>query len=166
MTPFLAVLLIQAASIAPSAPATIGTQSTPETAPSARAEALGRQLAGLGTLAQLGPLMTAKDTEDLVADHPELSAADAATLRATAQAQAQTGLERLLAAEGHAYAQALSEDDLALLVFLESSDAAQRRRAATPGVIAATVKSLGSIDFKAETLAAFCAETGKACAEE
>jgi hypothetical protein len=85
-------------------------------------------------------------------------------LRATARAVASTSAERLFAAEGRAYAAELSIDDLRALVAHAESDAAKRMRAAQPKVIAATMQSVGGIDYKKDVLAAFCAKTGKACA--
>ena len=49
-----------------------------QTAPSAEAEALGVRLAQTGTLAALLPTITAKEREEMVARHPELSDADKA----------------------------------------------------------------------------------------
>lgn len=98
-------------------------------APSAEAEALGARLARTGTLAALLPLMEAKETEELVAQHPELSAEDQATLRATAKDVADRGADRLLAAEGKAYAAALSIADLQVLVAAAESEADARRAA-------------------------------------
>ena len=133
-------------------------------APSAEAEALGARLARTGTLAALLPLMEAKETEELVAQHPELSAEDQATLRASAKDVADRGADRLLAAEGKAYAAALSIADLLVLVAAAESEAAERMRAARPGVIAETMKAAAGFDFKKDALAAFCAKTGKGCA--
>ena len=132
--------------------------------PSAEAEALGRRLAERGTLAALLPLATARDTEELVAEHPELSDAEKAELRAAAETVAASGIDRLLAAEGKALAAALSLDDLRQLVTAAESGAAKRQRAALPGVILQTMKSAEGVDFKRDTLAAFCTKTGKACA--
>lgn len=132
-------------------------------APTAEAEALGRRLAEGGTLGALLPLMIAKDTEDMLTAHPELSAADKDTLRGIAKDQAAKGMERLMTAEGHGFATALSIEDLRTLVAAAESDAAKRQRAALPKVIMATMAAAGGLDFKRETLAAFCARTGKAC---
>ena len=133
------------------------------TSPSAEAQALGTRLARTGTLAALLPLMAAKETEELVAQHKELSQAEQGQLRATAQEVATAGAERLFAAEGNAYAANLSVEDLRALVTHSESGAAARMRTAMPKVIAQTMQSAGSIDFKKETLAAFCQRTGKGC---
>ena len=131
--------------------------------PTPEAEALGQRLAESGTLAALLPLMIAKDTEDMVAAHPELTEAERSELRAVARQQAAGGMDRLMRAEGHAYAVALPLADLRALVAAAESDAAKRQRAALPRVIATTMQTAGELDFKADTLAAFCAKTGKAC---
>lgn len=134
-------------------------------APSAEAETLGRRLVETGTLAALLPLVSAKETEEMVADHPELTQAERAALRKAARATYAAGEARLMAATGHAYAQRLSVADLKALVAFNRSPAAARYRAATPAAIAETIAVLGPIDFKKETLAAFCRETGKLCAK-
>lgn len=131
--------------------------------PSPEAVALGRRLAETGTLATLLPLISEKETEELVAGHNELNDADRAELRAIAQAQAASGIEKLLAAEGSAYAAALSVDDLKALVAFGESGAAKRHRAALPGIIATTVQTAEKVDFKREALAAFCAKPGRVC---
>ena len=131
--------------------------------PSPEAEALGLRLARMGTLAALLPMMEAKETDEMIAEQKGLSADEQATLRATAHAIATAGAERLFTAEGRAYAAQLSTEDLRALVKHAESGAAARMRAAMPKVIAQTMRSAGAIDFKKETLAAFCQNTGKAC---
>jgi hypothetical protein len=139
-------------------------QATPVTpAPTVEAEQLGRQLANSGVLATVLPMMSNQQTEDLVAAHPELNDADKATLRATASEVARAGIDRLLAAEGHAYAAALAVDDLRVLVAAADSAEARHLRAAQPRVIAATMQAVGTMDFKGDALVAFCAKAGKAC---
>lgn len=133
-------------------------------APTAEAEALGLRLARAGTLATLLPLMEAKETDEIVAQHKELSAAEQAELRATAHQVASAGAERLFAAEGRAYAAELSVEDLRALVTHAESPAAGRLRTAMPKVITTTMQAAGGMDFKKDALAAFCAKTGKACA--
>ena len=133
-------------------------------APSPEALSLGRQLAETGTLASLLPLISAKETEELVAAHPELSAADRIALRATAQRVFEAGRDRLMAATGRAYAERLSVQDLRKLVAFHKSGAARRFRAASPMAIAATMQSVGKMDFKADVAAAFCRERGRLCA--
>lgn len=131
--------------------------------PSPAAVALGERLARAGTLAALLPLMVTRDIDELVAAQRDLAEADRAALRRIAQATARAQVERLLAAEGRAYAAALPEADLAALVTHAESPAGRRLRAALPGVIAGTMAAVGEVDLKKEALAAFCRETGKAC---
>jgi len=132
-------------------------------APTPEAVTLGRQLAETGTLASLLPLIQAKEAEELVAAHPELSQADKAALQATAKRVFEAGRDRLMAATGRAYAERLSITDLRKLVVFQKSGAARRFQAATPQAIAATMQSVGKMDFKGDVVAAFCKETGKLC---
>lgn len=134
-----------------------------QAAPTPEAVALGERLARTGTLATLLPLQTAKETEELVAAHPELSAAEQAKLRATARATADRMAARAFAVEGRRYAEILSEADLRQLVAGAESPAAQRLRAAMPQAIAAVMQGMAGIDYKKDVMAAFCAETGKGC---
>ena len=131
--------------------------------PSPEALRLGRQLAETGTLATLLPMIQQKETEDLVADHPELSAAEKDRLRAVAKSVFERGRDRLMDAEAHAYAKRLSIRDLRAAVSFQSSPAGRRTRAAMPGVIGDTMKSVGKMDFKGDVRAAYCTETGKLC---
>jgi hypothetical protein len=144
---------------APGLPGDTILTATPDPA----AEALGRELAGTGTLAALAPLQARAETEELIAAHPELTPTDQAQLRALAAKTAAAGTERLLGALGHAYAMRLSKADLAAAVAFERSPAAQRMRAAVPFTIAATMQAVGKMDFKADVRAAFCKDTGKLC---
>ncbi len=133
--------------------------ATPET------EALGRALAEKGFLAMLIPLQSAKEIGEMVAAHPELTSAEQTELRATAAATVASISDRAFSAIGHAYATSLSAADLQAAVAFKASGAGQRFAAAEPQAMAATVAALNGIDFKAETLKAFCAKTGKACAK-
>jgi hypothetical protein len=133
--------------------------------PGPRALALGRDLAESGTLASLLPLLIVKDTEDLVAEFPDLSAAETARLRAIAADVAASGSERLFAAQARAYAMRLSEADLAVLAEAARSPAQARFRAALPFAIAATMAGVGELDLKKDIRAAWCKETGKGCEE-
>lgn len=132
-------------------------------APSAAAVALGDRLARTGTLAALLPMMVAKETDELVAAHPELSAAEQAELRRVAKATADMGSAKLFAAEGRQYAELLTEAELRTLVAQAESPEARRLRAAQPHVIAGVMAAMGGMDFKKDALAAFCARTGKGC---
>lgn len=136
-----------------------------QTAPGAEAEALGVRLAETGTLAALLPAVVAKDREALVAAHPELSEADKAALRATADAVARAGIARLTAAIGHGYAARLSLDDLRALVAFNESPAAKHWREATPDAVMQALAAVGDMNFQEDARKAFCARTGKLCGE-
>ena len=131
--------------------------------PSAEALRLGRQLAETGTLAAVLPLVQEKETEELVAAHPELSAAGKDLLRATAQAVYRQGRDRLMQAEGESYARTLPISDLRAAVAFQNSPSGKRYRVAIPQVIADTMRQLGKMDFKGDVQAAYCRETGKLC---
>jgi hypothetical protein len=133
--------------------------------PSAEALKLGRQIAETGTLATVLPLVQQKETEELIAAHPELNAAGKARLRATARRVYETGRERLMQAEARAYAQRLSIGDMRTVIAFQSGAAGKRYRAAIPGVIADTMRQIGKMDFKGDVLAAYCKETGRLCAK-
>jgi hypothetical protein len=131
--------------------------------PSPEALRLGREIAEHGTLATLLPLMQQKETEELVAGHRELSAADQSKLRATAARVYEVGRDKLLQAEGRAWAEQLTLSQMRTVLAYQNSAAGKRYRAATPAVIAATMKSIGQMDFKGDVLATYCKETGKLC---
>src|SRR5688500_16229027 len=131
--------------------------------PSPEALALSRQLAETGTLAAVLPLMQAKETEELVANHPELSPAERDRLRIVATATFQQGRERILEATARAYAERLGVEDLRALVSFQKSEAATRYRQLMPEAIAAAMRQLGPMDYKGDVRAAFCEETGKLC---
>lgn len=132
-------------------------QASPE------AEALGQRLAKAGTLASIAPALMAKETEELVTDNPDLKPEERDRLRATARRVAAQDIDKLTTALGQAYAGKLSVEDLKVLVAAAESPAAQRRRAIEPAALAAAMTSIGKLDFKGDTIAAFCAETGKLC---
>jgi hypothetical protein len=132
-------------------------------APSAKAQRLGRQLAEGGTLAALLPMVAEKEIGELVAAHPELGEADRRALRETARATYESGRDRLMDATGRAYAERLSVADLRALVAFNRTRAAAHYRAAMPGAIAAAMQRVGEMDFKKDALAAFCRKTGKLC---
>lgn len=133
------------------------------TTPTAEAERLGLEVAESGSLAAMLPLITAKETEELVADHPELSPAEIAVLRSTAREVADRSSARLMAAMGHGYAASLPMAELRAIATFNRTPAAAHYRAAIPKVMAKTMAAVGQIDFKRETLTAFCGKTGKAC---
>jgi hypothetical protein len=132
-------------------------------APPAEAELLGRRLAAKSGIATIAPLMIEKDVTELAGEAPGLSEAERQRLLAIGRGEGKAGLDRLVAALGHAYAQRLSVADLRVLVAQSDSPAAARRRAAEPAAIMATMQALGELDLKKNVAAAFCRETGKLC---
>lgn len=132
-------------------------------APSAEAEALGRRVADTGTLAALLPLLIAKDTEELIGEHPELDDAGKTRLRAIAADTATAAMKRMLDAVGHEYALRLSLADLKALVAFNDGPAAKAWRAAEPQVIIATMKTVDGFDLKKEAWAAYCRTAGVTC---
>ncbi|MDB5679638.1 hypothetical protein [Sphingomonas bacterium] len=149
-----AALLVAAPAIA---------QTAPAPAPTAEAEALGRRVADTGTLAALLPLLVAKDTEAMIAEHPELDDAAKARLRTAAADTAKTAIDRMLGAVGHQYALRLSVADMTALVAFNQSAAAKNWRAAEPQVIVATMQTIDGFDFKGEAWAAYCRSPGVTC---
>lgn len=133
--------------------------------PSAEAERLGLRLARTGTLATLAPLLAAKDGEELVAAHPELSDAEKTRLRAVVKRTTDAAIERLNGAFGHAYAKRLSVAELRTLVAHAESSAAARWRTIMPAALTEAMGSAGTLDLKKDGTAAFCQETGKLCAK-
>lgn len=132
-------------------------------APSPEAEALGHRLAATGALETLFPAVAAKETEEMIAQHPELSAAERQTLRDTAREVRIAISDKMAAAFGHEYAEALDLADLKALVAFAETPAARRYREAVPGVLMRAVGKVGSIDFGGDVRKAFCAKTGKLC---
>ena len=137
-----------------------------QAAPTPEAEALGRRIAETGTLGTLLPLLTAKDTDDLVAQHPELSDADRAELRRAAAATLAAAEAKLFGAEAKAYAAALTLPELKAIVAWQTGPIATRLRAAQPAAIGAAVAAAQGFDFKKAVWAAFCAGEAKRCAPE
>ncbi len=131
--------------------------------PSAEALALGREMAQVGTLATILPMMEKAETDALVAEDPTLTATEQEKLRAMAHASFMAGQEKALAADARAYATHLSVEDLRALVAFSKTDAAAHLRAAMPAIAASTMQEMGTVDFKGEVRAAFCKETGKLC---
>jgi len=132
-------------------------------APSAEAETLGRRLAATGAIETLLPAIAAKETEEVIAQHPEFTEADRQSLRATTGEVVRAMADRLAAVMGHEYAAALSVKDLRALVAFAGSPAARRYRAAIPGVTMRGLGKIGNVDFKGELAKAFCAKSGKLC---
>ena len=131
--------------------------------PTPEALALGRRLAETGTLAALLPAITADEREKLVAKFPELSEAEKALLRATADETGKAQAARLMDAMGRAYAERLPVEDLRALIAFNESPAAQHWRAATPGAVMTAMQAVGDPNYQELARKAFCAKTGKAC---
>src|SRR4051795_11657551 len=94
-------------------------------APTPEAVQLGREVAEAGTLASFLELVQAKETDELVEAHPELSEADKAKLRATAHRVYLSGREQLTAATGRVYAERLSVEDLRAIVAYQKVEPAK-----------------------------------------
>lgn len=125
---------------------------------------LGEELARSGTLATILPAMVAKDADELVRDHPELSAAEQAELRRVALEMAEASAARLYRAMGDGYARRLSAEDMRALIAWNTGPLARRYRAAELPTVAEAMGKLGGMDLKKDSMAAFCAKTGKLCA--
>ncbi|WP_233281482.1 DUF2059 domain-containing protein [Sphingomonas changnyeongensis] len=130
------------------------------------AEALGVQLARLGSLASVLPVLELKETDELLESMPGLAAGERLKLRMVAHRVAVEGSERLLRAEGRALAERLSIADLRALIAFAESAPAQRMRAAEPAVTIATMEAMRGFAYKEEVIKAFCKETGKACPQK
>ena len=131
--------------------------------PSAEALALGREMAAVGTLATILPMMEKAETDALVAEDPTLTPAEQKRLRTLAHAAFLESQEKALAADARAYATHLSVEDLRSLVAFSKTDAAKHLRAAMPAIAASTMQDVGTVDFKGGVRTAFCRETGKLC---
>ncbi len=125
--------------------------------------ALATEIAATSLLATIGPLQTAAEIEEIVAQHPELTPEEQANLRAIGTEHAQALDRRALATEAQALADALSLETLRSVAAYQRSEAAQAYRAATPQVMGTVMQSLDGLDFKGEVRAAFCTESGKLC---
>ncbi|PAX07802.1 hypothetical protein [Sphingomonas lenta] len=135
-----------------------------QAAPSAEALSLGEEVARSGTLASIAPAIAAKDTEDLVAEHPELSEGERAELRKVGASTFAAGSARLYAAMGEEYARRLSIEDMrAVLAFNRSPAAARYRAAELPAIAAAQAKMGRDMDLKNGIRTAYCKQTGKLC---
>lgn len=125
--------------------------------------ALAREIAAQSLLATLGPLQTAAEVEQIIAEAPDLTAQEQEDLRRIGQERAQEIGQQALAAEAEALASALSVDDLRAIAAFERSPAASHRREVTPTVVGSVMQVLAGVDYKAEVRRAFCESTGKLC---
>tara|TARA_B100001179_G_C18598034_1_gene408301 strand:- start:2428 stop:2901 length:474 start_codon:yes stop_codon:yes gene_type:complete len=125
--------------------------------------ALATEIASTSLLATIGPLQTAAEVEEIVAQHPELTPEEQASLRAVGAERAEEIGRAALETEARTLAENLSLETLRVVAAYQRSEAAQAYRAATPMVMGAVMQSLAGLDFKGEVKAAFCAESGKLC---
>jgi hypothetical protein len=132
-------------------------------AASSEAERLGLELAASGSIEVILPTIAAKETAELIAQHPELDAKSKERLREMGKRIAGEEREKLIGAFGHEYAITLSLDDLRSLAKFNRSAAAKHYREAIPAVTAKGLSTLGKIDFKSDLTRAFCSETAKLC---
>ena len=131
--------------------------------PTAEAVQLGRELAEAGVFAALLPAVKERETEELIAAHPKLSAPEKEALRASAYRTFDKGRERVMAGLATAYAERLTIEDLRALVAFDKSPVAQRYRLVAPEATLVTMKALGPMNFKDDAIANYCKETGKLC---
>ncbi len=130
---------------------------------SPEAERLGRELAASGSIEVILPIIAAKETDEVIAQHPELAANDQELLRQTGQKVAVEGRNKLIYAFGHQWALALKITDLRALVAFNKTAAATHYRSLMPAVTLGALQTLGKLDFKRDLAAAFCSQTGKLC---
>jgi hypothetical protein len=131
--------------------------------PSAEALELARQVAAQGMLAQIAPVQTQSEVDQMIKDHPELSEPERKRLREIGQAHARALLDKVLDSEAGIIAGELSLEDLRAIVAFGKSPAAEHQRAALPKVMIGTVAALGKVDYAGGVRAAFCGETRKLC---
>lgn len=134
--------------------------------PTTEALKLGREIAEAGTLASLLPMIKEDEIGKVVKDNPELSAAEQAKLRQTADRVFAAGTDKLFAATARGFAERLSIRDLRVAATYARSPTARRMQAATPQVIAASVAAMEGMDFGKDLKAAFCKDTGKLCSAQ
>lgn len=124
---------------------------------------LARRVAEGGAIAAMLPAIEAKDTQELIAEHPQLSPTDKQALLASAHRTFLRGRERLMEATARGYAERLSVKDMRVLVKFQATRAARNHAAATPAVIAGAMKAMGPVNFKADAVAVYCRESGNLC---
>lgn len=154
-----AVLLAQVVPPAATPPAAAATPS----APSAEAIALGREIAESGTLAALLPLVAQRDVEELIAANPTLTPDEQTRLRAIGTRVFTAGMDRVMSANGRAFAERLSLEQLRAIAAFNRTPEAQALRAATPAAMIATIQAIGSVDLKKDIQEAFCREANRLC---
>lgn len=131
--------------------------------PSNEALSLGRQVAESGALAAILPVLEAQDTQQILAEHPQLSPAEKQALLASAHRTFLRGRDRLMETTARGYAQRLSVQDMRAIVKFQRSKAARNHARATPAVIAETMKAMAPMNFKTDAVAVYCRESGNLC---
>ena len=132
-------------------------------APPPEAAELGREVALNGVFANLFPMIGKKKIEELIASHPELTAADRDALRKVGDGWIVATLAAMSGVMGGEYARTMSVDDMKAMLAFARSDAGKHWQAAEPGAITAVMKQLDGVDFEGEVSAQFCRDTGKLC---
>lgn len=138
-------------------------QAAPVNSPPSEAQTLGRRLAASGPLSAILPLVIEKDLGDLSREDKFLTAAERERLLAIGRSISSAARNRLTTALGNSYAKQLSLSDLRILVAQNESAVTRRWHAAEPRAIVDAMRSMGELDLKKSTAAAFCKETGKLC---
>lgn len=144
----------------PAVPGPAPHATTPE------GERLGREVAENGMLAGLLPLVAQRDIESLITDNPSLTPAEQAQLRSIGQRVFAAGLDRLMTATGHAFAERMTVPQLRAVAAFYRTPGARALRGATPAAMIASLQAVAGVDLKRDVRAAFCAETRKLCEEQ
>lgn len=126
---------------------------------------LAREIASQGLLATIAPMQTTQEIEALVTGHPELEPDQAERLRAIGRDRSAALIDSAIEAEATALAAHLSIEDLRALAEFARSPTSRRYREAFPGIMAATIQSLGTVDYRGGVIETFCSETALLCEE-
>src|SRR5690349_9416194 len=124
--------------------------------PSAEALTLGRRISERGTLAALLNVGEKKDSMELAARDPGMSAADQTALQATVKQVYATERERLFTADARSLATHLSIEDLRALDAFAATPAAQHLHEKMPTIIVGTLSQVGKVDLGATIRTEFC----------
>jgi hypothetical protein len=130
---------------------------------SAEAGRLGREVAAGGALETLMPAIAARETEEFISAHSDLSEADRILLRRAGRDVAERSRTKLIDAFGRAYASQLSLPDLRAIAAFNRTAASKHYRAAMPAATFGALAAIGNLDFKADLQREFCARTGRLC---
>ena len=109
------------------------------------------------------PAIVTRETDAMVAEHPEWTEDERDRFRALALGVAAAAGQRLATAMGDSYARRLSLKDLEVLVAFVEGEAAERWRAVEPLVVTDAIRALGAIDFRGAVMKAWCAQGGRGC---